>query len=374
MSLATSRAYVVGTCDTKGEELAYVRDLLRRAEVPTLLVDVAVKEHPSREADITSMEVASHHPEGINAVHRQRDRGRAVSAMGTALRRFVAGRSDIAGMIGLGGSGGTAIVAPAMRSVPVGTPKILISAMASGNVAPHVGSIDMCLLYPVTDLLGINSISSQVLANGAHALAGMIQRRLPPTEAGKVAVGFTMFGVTTPAVGQVVASLRSRYDCLVFHATAGIQNYPTVGRVDGALRAALEQTGLSYAQEVEVIGLAHRADLLTTPYVFSAADAMAMARAGAGADIIVCHLGLTAGGATGASSPLTLDQCATMIDEWAAAALDVRPDLLVLCHGGPISMPEDVARVLGACRHCHGFYGASSMERLPVEKAPWSAP
>jgi predicted TIM-barrel enzyme len=148
---------------------------------------------------------------------------------------------------------------------------------------------------------------------------------------------------------------------------AGIQNYPTVGRVDGALRAALEQTGLSYGQEVEVIQAAHRADLLTTPYVFSVADAVAMAKAGA--DIIVCHLGLTAGGATGARSALTLDQCVTTIEECAGAALEVRPDILVLCHGGPISMPEDVAYVLGACRNCHGFYGASSMERLPVEQA-----
>lgn len=148
---------------------------------------------------------------------------------------------------------------------------------------------------------------------------------------------------------------------------AGIQNYPTVGRVDGALRATLEETGMSYAREVEIIELAHEADLLTTPYVFSEADAVAMADAGA--DIIVCHLGLTAGGATGARSALTLDQCAKLIDRWAGAAMDVRSDIIVLCHGGPISMPQDVAHVLQTCRHCHGFYGASSMERLPVEQA-----
>lgn len=148
---------------------------------------------------------------------------------------------------------------------------------------------------------------------------------------------------------------------------AGIQNYPTVGRVDGALRATLEQTGMSYAREVEIVKLAHEADMLTTPYVFGEADAAAMA--GAGADMIVCHLGLTAGGATGARSERTLDQCVAMIDCWADAARDVRPEIIVLCHGGPIATPEDVDYVLQACRHCHGFYGASSMERLPVERA-----
>lgn len=148
---------------------------------------------------------------------------------------------------------------------------------------------------------------------------------------------------------------------------AGIQNYPTVGRVDGALRVTLEETGMSYAREVEIIGLAHEADLLTTPYVFCEADAVAMAEVGA--DIIVCHLGLTAGGETGACSALTLEECAKLIDRWARAAMEVRADIIVLCHGGPIAMPQDVAHVLQSCRHCHGFYGASSMERLPVEHA-----
>ncbi len=148
---------------------------------------------------------------------------------------------------------------------------------------------------------------------------------------------------------------------------AGVQNYPTIGRLDGNLRTTMEQTGISYAREVEVISLARAADLLTTPYVFSAADAQAMAAAGA--DIIVCHLGLTAGGQTGAQSALGLDDCAARIDEWSMAAMAVRGDIIVLCHGGPIAMPENVAHVLRACRHCHGFYGASSVERLPVEKA-----
>lgn len=148
---------------------------------------------------------------------------------------------------------------------------------------------------------------------------------------------------------------------------AGVQNYPTVGRIDGELRATLEQTGISYAREVEVTAQAHAMGLLTTPYVFGAADARAMAAAGA--DMIVCHLGLTAGGMTGARAGRTLDECAALIDEWAEAALAVRGDVIVLCHGGPIVTPDDVQQVLAASRRCHGFYGASSMERLPIERA-----
>jgi predicted TIM-barrel enzyme len=116
-----------------------------------------------------------------------------------------------------------------------------------------------------------------------------------------------------------------------------------------------------------MIAAARRHDLLTTPYVFSADDARAMARAGA--DIVVCHMGLTTGGAIGAETAKTLDDCVALIDEWSAAAREVRDDVLVLCHGGPIAMPEDAAHVLRRTRACHGFYGASSMERLPTEKA-----
>jgi predicted TIM-barrel enzyme len=148
---------------------------------------------------------------------------------------------------------------------------------------------------------------------------------------------------------------------------SGVQNFPTVGLIDGTFRANLEETGMGYALEVEMIERAHALDLLTTPYVFSEADARAMA--GAGADIVVCHLGLTTGGAIGAQTTLTLDDCIARIDAWAAAARSVNPDVIVLCHGGPIATPDDAAHVLAHCRGCHGFYGASSMERLPVETA-----
>jgi len=148
---------------------------------------------------------------------------------------------------------------------------------------------------------------------------------------------------------------------------SGVQNFPTVGLIDGLMRANLEETGMSYALEVEMIALARSKDLLTTPYVFSAADAEAMARAGA--DIIVCHLGLTTGGAIGAQTGRKLAECPALVDEWAAAALAVNPDAIVLVHGGPVAEPADAEFILRNTRHCHGFYGASSMERLPTERA-----
>jgi predicted TIM-barrel enzyme len=148
---------------------------------------------------------------------------------------------------------------------------------------------------------------------------------------------------------------------------AGVQNFPTVGLIDGVFRANLEETGMSYDLEVDLIARASAKGLLTTPYVFSTEDAEKMARAGA--DIIVCHLGLTTGGAIGAQTAKTLDECIADIDAWSAAARQVNPDIIVLCHGGPISMPDDAAYVLERTAVCHGFYGASSMERLPTETA-----
>lgn len=148
---------------------------------------------------------------------------------------------------------------------------------------------------------------------------------------------------------------------------AGVQNFQTVGLIDGEFRQNLEETDMGYGKEVEMIALAHKLDLLTTPYVFSEDEARAMASAGA--DIIVCHMGLTTGGAIGARTGKTLEQCAQLIDRFAAAARSVRQDIIVLCHGGPIANPEDAAYILERCPGVHGFYGASSMERLPTETA-----
>ncbi|MEL7138656.1 MAG: phosphoenolpyruvate hydrolase family protein [Pseudomonadota bacterium] len=148
---------------------------------------------------------------------------------------------------------------------------------------------------------------------------------------------------------------------------SGIQNFPTVGLIDGSFRANLEETGMGYGHEIDLVALAHEKDMLTTPYVFSEADAAAMAKAGA--DIIVVHLGLTTGGSIGAETAVTLEQAPALTDAWAGAALEVNPDAIVLVHGGPVAMPEDAAFVLANTRNCHGFYGASSMERLPTEVA-----
>lgn len=148
---------------------------------------------------------------------------------------------------------------------------------------------------------------------------------------------------------------------------AGVQNFPTVGLIDGTFRANLEETGMSYALEVDMIEKAVAKDLLTTPYVFSEADAEAMAKAGA--DIIVVHLGLTTGGSIGAQTALSLEDCPAMVDRWGGAALAVNPDAIVLVHGGPVAMPDDATFVLKNTKNCHGFYGASSMERLPTEVA-----
>lgn len=148
---------------------------------------------------------------------------------------------------------------------------------------------------------------------------------------------------------------------------SGVQNFPTVGLIDGIFRQNLEETGMSYAQEVHMIAEANKLDLLTTPYVFSPEDAAAMTKAGA--DILVCHMGLTTGGAIGARSGKSLDQCVVLIDQCIEVAREIRDDIIILCHGGPIANPEDARFILNACSGCHGFYGASSMERLPTEEA-----
>ncbi|EXJ78265.1 hypothetical protein A1O3_09426 [Capronia epimyces CBS 606.96] len=147
----------------------------------------------------------------------------------------------------------------------------------------------------------------------------------------------------------------------------GVQNFPTVGLIDGTFRANLEETGMGYDKEVEMIAEAHQLDLLTTPYVFNVDDAVKMTRAGA--DVIVCHMGLTTSGSIGAKTGKSLDECVKLIQDMRDAAANINRDILVLCHGGPIAEPKDADYVLSCTRGVHGFFGASSMERLPVEMA-----
>ena len=148
---------------------------------------------------------------------------------------------------------------------------------------------------------------------------------------------------------------------------SGVQNFPSIGIIDGTFRLGLEETGINYASEIDMIRQAHELDLLTTPYVFNADEATLMTKAGA--DLIVPHMGVTTGGTIGATTAKTLDQSVVLIDEWAEAARRVRKDVIVIAHGGPISSPDDARYVLEKSKHCNGFYGASSMERLPVEVA-----
>ncbi|HEX2785476.1 MAG TPA: Tm-1-like ATP-binding domain-containing protein, partial [Ilumatobacteraceae bacterium] len=210
--------YVVGTLDTKREELAYVRDVVEATGSVAVLVDVGTTDHQSS-ADVKAGEVASHHPDGAAAVVST-DRGEAVGAMAVAFEAYVrANESSIGGIIGIGGSGGTAIITPGMRALPVGRPKVMVSTVASGNVAAYVGPADIAMMYSVTDVAGLNRISRQVLGNAANAIAGMVKNPVPASASDLPAIGLTMFGVTTPLVTQLVDALKTEYDPLVFHAT-----------------------------------------------------------------------------------------------------------------------------------------------------------
>lgn len=210
-------AYIVGTFDTKAQDLLYIKSCLDRQRFRTITVDLSTSRKPSP-ASISPTEVARHHPDGVGAVFTG-DRGTAVAGMARAFTRFIAGRRDVGGIISAGGSGGTALATPAMQSLPVGVPKVMVSTVASGNVRQYVGPSDICMIYSVTDVAGINRISATVLANAAHALAGMIGFRQEEDRSRLPAIGLTMFGVTTPCVQAVTKALQMRYDCLVFHAT-----------------------------------------------------------------------------------------------------------------------------------------------------------
>jgi uncharacterized protein (UPF0261 family) len=211
------RVYVAGTADTKGQELLYVKSLIQAKSVSVALVDVGTGV-PTVPVDIPASTVADFHPAGAQAVLGTDDRGVAVEAMGEAFARYIAAQTDIAGIIGLGGGGGTSIVTSGMRSLPVGVPKLMVSTLAAGDVKPFVGASDIAMMYSVTDVSGLNRISRVVLGNAAHAIAGMALGIIPHVTV-KPAIGLTMFGVTTACVTQVTARLQENYDCLVFHAT-----------------------------------------------------------------------------------------------------------------------------------------------------------
>jgi len=209
--------YVVGTFDTKADELRYVAQLIRDQDLSAILVDISTHQ-PSTHADISAKTVAACHPEGEESVFTG-DRGQAVSRMAQAFKHFILSRKDIGGVIGLGGSGGTAMIAQGMRALPVGTPRIMVSTVAAGDVSAYVGPNDIAMLYSITDIAGLNRISRTVLSNAAHAIVGMVRHQQPIATDDKPALGLTMFGVTTPCITQTVEQLQADFECLVFHAT-----------------------------------------------------------------------------------------------------------------------------------------------------------
>jgi uncharacterized protein (UPF0261 family)/ABC-type branched-subunit amino acid transport system ATPase component len=215
---------VVGTLDTKGAELRFIRDIIAASGLRTRLIDVSTSGKASS-CDVSAQEIALNHGRGGSGVFGA-DRGASVTAMADAFAKWLRRQGNVAGIISAGGSGGASLVAPGMRALPVGVPKLIISSVASGDVGPYVGPADITMMYSVTDVQGLNSISRAILANGANALAGMVKARLDEraarprdADAGLPAIGITMFGVTTPAVQKIAAELHDEFECLVFHAT-----------------------------------------------------------------------------------------------------------------------------------------------------------
>jgi uncharacterized protein (UPF0261 family) len=241
--------YAVATMDTKGEEIAFVRDCLLAAGTPVRTVDVGTHSAPTVEPDVTRAEVSG----TTNFGGENADRGQAVTAMSQALTEYLLEEESadrVAGVIGIGGSGGTALITAAMRSLPVGTPKVMVSTVASGNTAPYVDCSDITMMYSVVDIAGLNDVSRRVLANAAHAMAGMV-RHTAPLERSRPAVGMTMFGVTTPCVTAIRQALTELgFDCLVFHATG------TGGRAmeklveSGLIQGVLDITTTEVADEI----------------------------------------------------------------------------------------------------------------------------
>ncbi|MBP6736500.1 MAG: Tm-1-like ATP-binding domain-containing protein [Rhodobacteraceae bacterium] len=212
------RILVAGTADTKGEELAWLRDLLRAGGLAAEIVDLGTRA-PTVPPDVPAKAVAACHPDGPGFL-RSEDRGIAVAAMGAAFARWCRQHAnEIGGVVAVGGGGGTSIACAGLRELPYGVPKLMVSTLASGDTAPYVGTSDIVMMPSVTDIAGLNRLSRVVLSNAAHALLGMVTAPKPAVEDDKPAIGLTMFGVTTPCVTAIAAQLRERFDCLVFHAT-----------------------------------------------------------------------------------------------------------------------------------------------------------
>jgi uncharacterized protein (UPF0261 family) len=213
-----STVYIIGTLDTKEVELRFAMERVRTAGAKAVLVDISTTPSTAS-ADIGPAMVARHHPKGADAVLGHSDRGQAVTAMSEALTAFLASRQDIGAVLGLGGGGNTSMVTAAMRALPIGIPKLMVSTMASGNVAPYVGPTDIAMMHAVADVAGLNAITRKVIGNAAHAAAGMALNAIPEAKEERQAIGLTMFGVTTTCIDQIRHQLDASCACFVFHAT-----------------------------------------------------------------------------------------------------------------------------------------------------------
>jgi len=289
-----SNVLVVGTGDTKRRELEYIKSVIEAAGVGATFVDVGTSGHEST-ADVTPDDVAAHHPDGAAAVMSV-DRGAALTAMSIALERYVVANAErIDGIIGAGGSGNTALVTPAMRALPIGVPKLMVSTVASANVAPYVGPSDLAMMYSVADVAGLNRISRKVLGNAANAIAGMALFDVPAADTDRAPVGLTMFGVTTPLVTRLVDELGDRYDPLVFHATGtggqsmeklvdsgmvvAVLDMTTTEIADhlvggvfsagGDRMGAIARTGVPYVGSVGAVDMVNFGELSTVPPEFA---------------------------------------------------------------------------------------------------------
>lgn len=245
--------WVVGTFDTKADELLFLAQHIQATGIPVTTVDISTQA-AEVSADITAREVARHHEQGEDQVFAGSDRGLAVTAMGQALRRLVLNQHQsgkILGMVGIGGSGGTSMIAPAMHALPYGMPKLLVSTMASGNTAPFVDIYDITVMNPVTDLAGLNRLSRNILANAAHAMSGMVAySSAETTQDDTPAIGLSMFGVTTPCVQAVARLLGDRYECQIFHANGnGGRTMEALARA-GMLSAIVDITTTEVGQNL----------------------------------------------------------------------------------------------------------------------------
>ncbi|WP_417389592.1 Tm-1-like ATP-binding domain-containing protein [Gimesia sp.] len=244
--------YALATMDTKADELCFVADAICNTGLDVVLVDLSTR-GSAEQADITAETVAASHPDGPDVVQKQTDRGQAVTEMAAALRVWLPAQihdNQVAGVIAIGGSGGTALVAPAFQALPIGFPKLIVSTVASGNTQPYVGHSDITMMYSVVDVAGLNSVSRRILSNAAHAITGMVAHTSDVPDV-RPALGMTMFGVTTPCVDMVREKLAAKgFDPLVFHATGTGGQAMEKLVADGLIRGVLDITTTEVADEV----------------------------------------------------------------------------------------------------------------------------